>query len=158
MKSIILETSRRQRIANGQIDDISQFEARSASSLRQKYSQARWRTNRLNPTYNCHGMTFASRRTSVFDSADIHKILTDDNYAEVPRRDATPGDIVLYFSDDGDIEHSGIVVSDPEPDLGIPKICSKWGRAFEVIHWANDCPYDSSNMHFYRPQNAISTK
>ena len=50
-----------------------------------------------------------------------------------------PGDIVVYYSDRGDPNHSGIVV-DISADLYLPVICSKWGNAGEFVHSLRDCP------------------
>jgi cytochrome P450 len=81
--------------------------------------------------YNCHGLTFASRRTWIWKPAEVAKILADDEYVRVELADVLPGDIVLYVQN-GDIEHSGIVMS-----LGpVPMILSKWGPAHEVVHRA----------------------
>ena len=44
---------------------------------------------------NCHGLVFASRRTSIFPE-DIHNILADDGYRQIDERDVLAGDVVLY--------------------------------------------------------------
>lgn len=62
-----------------------------------------------------------------------------------------PGDIVIYISNDGDIEHSGIVVEiSPEGIVRNPRVLSKWGTAHEVIHRIADCPYVGSRIEYYR--------
>jgi len=95
--------------------------------------------------YNCHGLTFASRRTWIWKPSEIEKILKDDEYETVVElENVLPGDIVIY-SQDGDVEHSGIVLSvDP-----VPLILSKWGSSHEVIHKINECPY-SGSITFHR--------
>ena len=60
-------------------------------------------------------------------------------------RDVLPGDVVVYFTG-GDAEHSGIVVG---LDL-VPLILSKWGPAHEVIHRVNECPYDATEISYFR--------
>lgn len=99
--------------------------------------------------YNCHGLSFASRRTVIWEASEIAKVLADDGYVEVKDfRRVLPGDIAAYTSQLGDIEHSGIVVS--VDALFVPSILSKWGMCHEVIHKLAECPYDSSNVKFYR--------
>ncbi len=95
--------------------------------------------------YNCHGLTFASRRTWIWAPAEIAKILHDDDYEAVKPQDVLPGDVVVYFTD-GDAEHSGIVVGSEV----VPIILSKWGPAHEVIHRVNECPYDATQISYYR--------
>jgi hypothetical protein len=99
-------------------------------------------------TYNCHGLTFACRRTGISDSAEVQKILTHDGYQEVQRKDLLAGDIVIYVSvDTNEIEHSGIIVQ--VDDYG-PYVLSKWGHCHEVIHRLGECMYDSSRVRYYR--------
>lgn len=95
--------------------------------------------------YNCHGLTFASRRTWIWKPSEIQKILMDDDYQSVELKDVLPGDIAVYLQN-GDPEHSGIVV-----EAGyVPLILSKWGAAHEVIHRVNDCPYDAMQVSYFR--------
>lgn len=96
------------------------------------------------PVYNCHGLTFASRRTCIFDIACIIK---DDDYCEVEPSKVRLGDIVVYYSG-GDAEHSGIVIEISKD--GYKKILSKWGRGKEVIHWIHVGPYEYDIIRYYR--------
>jgi hypothetical protein len=32
----------------------------------------------------------------------------------------------------------------------VPVVLSKWGPAHEVIHRVNDCPYDATQILYYR--------
>ena len=43
------------------------------------------------------------------------------------------GDIVVYYSEQGDPNHSGIVV-ETGGGLLVPIICSKWSNAGEYVH------------------------
>ena len=94
--------------------------------------------------YNCHGLTFASRRTWI-QPTEIAKILKDDEYEQVSLEEVLPGDIVLYVQN-GDVEHSGVVMSRGP----IPMVLSKWGPSHEVIHRVNDCEYNSAQFLYYR--------
>ena len=70
--------------------------------------------NNPSPIYNCHGLAFASRRTTIWNIQEVWKIVKEDNYIEIKDiKDVLPGDLILYIDDDGDIEHSGIVVETP---------------------------------------------
>ena len=87
----------------------------------------------------------------VTQPAEVRKILDEDDYKKVPDADVLPGDVVVYIKENGDIEHSGVVLTKPGTEqLGIPKVVSKWGKFREVIHWANDCPYDWCRIEYYR--------
>ena len=90
-------------------------------------------------TYNCHGLTFASRRTCINKSRDLQRILRDDGYEEVSLHDTIAGDIVIYSAVDGDLNHSGVVVASGAP-LVLPLVCSKWGNAGEYLHGLTNCP------------------
>jgi len=95
--------------------------------------------------YNCHGLTFGSRRTWISRASEIAKILKDDEYHSIEIKEVMPGDIVVYFQN-GDAEHSGIVIESGF----VPIVLSKWGPAHEVVHRVNDCPYDSMQIAYYR--------
>jgi hypothetical protein len=98
-------------------------------------------------TYNCHGLTFGSRRTVIWHATEVAKILKDDGYDVVPIGQVLSGDVAVYYSQEGDIEHSGIVVNPGELS---PFILSKWGKAHEVVHLVSFCPYDASRVRYYR--------
>ena len=113
---------------------------------KRNYSAAKHRPITPGGTYNCHGLTFAARRTEIGDSSEVMNILRDDDYEKIESEDIMPGDIAVYFKD-GDLEHSGIVVGCPQ--FG-PVILSKWGAAHEVVHFFGDCPYDPSDIRNFR--------
>lgn len=98
-------------------------------------------------TYNCHGLTFASRRTGISTPSEITKILEHDDYMLVPLAQVLPGDVAVYYSDLSDPEHSGIVMATTPKG---PIILSKWGMCHEAIHLFSDCPYAFSNVRYYR--------
>lgn len=151
-KTIKLQTREGNDVENFQLFALSPFEKKDAERIRQKWSgkAVEFRCGDI-PVYNCHGLTFASRRTRIWNSDDLRKILKDDRYDEVvDRAEVLPGDIILYFTDTGDIEHSGIVVSKPDGPLLVPRVLSKWGSGCEAIHPANNCPYKFSLTKYYR--------
>jgi len=134
---IRLETSKRTGIENFQLGDVSDFERNWAADIPRQYPRIVPRTD-LSPLYNCHGLTFASRRTRIVEPQSIQRILTDDNWVELKLEDVLPGDIVVYYSEEGEPNHSGIVVE--VGALSVPKVCSKWGSAGEYLHILTDCP------------------
>jgi hypothetical protein len=113
-----------------------------------KYKAATVR-NKPDPYYNCHGMTFASSRTKVFDES-IDMILHDDGYKKVEADKALPGDVIIYYNEKGEISHSGIITTRPsEGKFGYPWVVSKWGVLNEMHHLAYDVPQE------YRPFSEV---
>jgi hypothetical protein len=111
-----------------------------------RYPNCRHRPVGPSRQYNCHGLTFASRRTWICKPSEISKILHDDSYEQIQRpEDVLPGDVVVYTRE-GDPEHSGIVVS-ISPEIWV---LSKWGALHEVIHRVTECPYNQAYPEFYR--------
>ena len=149
--AMILQTSKGHDIPNHEVTEITQFEAFQQASLQARYGLVRARTG-LIARYNCHGLVFAARRAWISDSSAIHRILTDDGYSSVPECEVLPGDIILYTDPDtNDIEHSGIVVAEPTGEtLNVPLVCSKWGKGWEVVHRANQCPYNFGSARYIR--------
>ena len=137
--SIRLETSQRTGIDNYQEREISSFELNWARNLKTLYPNAISRT-RSTALYNCHGLTFASRRTGFDARGQLETILRDDSYKEIEMPDVKAGDVVVYFSDRGDANHSGFIVEYRPPEIILPIVCSKWGKAGEFIHGLRDCP------------------
>lgn len=122
-----------------------------ARDLKGRFLGATHRPTAVSYTYNCHGLTFGSRRTQIVDPAEVRKILTQDAYHKIGSADILPGDIVVYIGPNGDIEHSGVVMDvDKSALVPTPKVLSKWGVAHEVVHFLRDCPYASTNVEFYR--------
>src|SRR6267142_1944590 len=140
--TIALQTRKGWDIENSQSFDTSLWEEHQLAEHKGKYPRAEFRTGAI-PVFNCHGLTFASRRSGISDTRAISRILEDDHYERISREDVSAGDIILYVSgEDGDFEHSGVITDAPKPPLFVPKVWSKWGFGAEVIHFANDCPYD----------------
>jgi hypothetical protein len=112
-----------------------------------KYSDQQHRPVGPSRRYNCHGLSFASRRADIWDSVEVNKIIHDDDYVEIPEGEVLPGDTVVYY-ESGDAAHSGIVVR--LDDLRVPIILSKWGHCHEVVHQLGRCPYKTEDVHYYR--------
>ncbi|MBI3005009.1 MAG: hypothetical protein HYY49_06285 [Ignavibacteriales bacterium] len=150
-KGPALETKLGNPIDNYQVTEISKFERNQFHNYERRYSGRIEIRSQATPMYNCHGLTFACRRSGIYDSSALNLILQDDAYKEIPPDQVLPGDIILYYGRDGDIEHSGIVVSTPRIDpLRIPLVVSKWGKYHEILHLANECDYNFSLAKYYR--------
>lgn len=105
--------------------------------LKKKYPRCVPRTHVPTFAYNCHGLTFASRRTQIWSSADIAHIIQEDGYRKIEDKDILAGDVIVYQSQDtGEIEHSGIVIEKAK-SLSGPLILSKWGVCHEVTPLLN---------------------
>lgn len=135
---IRLETSKRTGIENNQDRQLSHLDVNWARDLPKKFRNAKQRTGG-SAAYNCHGLTFAARRTNIISWSELQKILSDDRYVEIPLNEVLPGDVVIYLHE-GDANHSGIVL-DYEPGRTVLQVvCSKWGCAGEFIHGLRDSP------------------
>lgn len=92
---------------------------------------------RKSATYNCVGLCFASRRTSV-EPDDIPNILRKDGYRRIfDAASLMRGDIVIYrFASSGDISHVGLVweVRRRLSDRPLISVLSKWGQGAEYLH------------------------
>ena len=152
MTLLALETRSKNAVDNcHDASPVLHGDAQVSAALRRQYPGAIHRPTPACYTYNCHGLTFASRRTQILLSADVRRILGDDDYVQIGTKDVLAGDIVIYIGEDGDIEHSGIVMDVPKGMLVvIPKVLSKWGSAHEVVHNVLDCPYKSARIEYYR--------
>lgn len=143
------------QIDNEQRDEISPFDRHQQEQLagipRRERENGVIRRAPGCCRYNCHGLTFASRRTGIWDAESVTKILKMDGYEKIQPSDVLPGDVLLYVSAEGDIEHSAVVVIKPTREsLNIPIVFSKWGIGPEFIHPANNCPYAFNNHEYYR--------
>lgn len=149
--SIDLYTRLGNKIENEQCTGYTPFELNQFKGYIDKYkNSAIFKYNPV-PWANCHGYTFASSRTTIWDSEEVKKILHDDNYIEIKNySDVKPGDVILYFDNKGDIVHSGIIISEYDSTIPVPKVVGRWSRFGEAVHFANNCPYNFSNAKYYR--------
>jgi len=154
---LALETRKR-----GQIDNELNWEPPYAgvllqvADLKTTYPRAMHRNAGPCNTYNCHGLTFAARRTLISSPSEVRRILNEDGYKELEWRMVCAGDIAIYVNNtilNGVIEHSGLVVGRPSPVNGVyqePEVLSKWGPCHEVVHPASYGPYDNCVITYYR--------
>jgi hypothetical protein len=116
-------------------------------SLRTKYDKAIHREVGPSYRYNCHGLTFAARRTGISDPGQVQKILNDDGYQQLALGEfPLVGDIVVY-RENGDIVHSGVVVGSRNQET---MVLGKWGDCHEAVHPVYHCPYPNTTASYYR--------
>lgn len=135
---IRLETSTGRGIDCSQEHQLTHPVLALDKKMRKDHPTARPRTD-PSVSYNCHGLTFASRRAWIWKSVSITDIISDDKYDEVAIDKVIPGDIVIYYSELGEPNHSGVVVA-AGPPLVEPEVCSKWAYCSEFVHGLRDCP------------------
>jgi len=139
---IILQTRKGRKIENEVYPELPRLHYKNNDiQLKNRYLNVKLRSRGTN-RYNCHGLTFANRRTFIADASELKKIFEDDEYKKICKGEARVGDIIVYLYNE-DIEHTGIIIeienflsSNP-----MPIILSKWGAAGEFIHKYNECPY-----------------
>jgi hypothetical protein len=147
--SIELRTRKNTPIFNSQEHDLTPFYLHLVESYKKRFEGRVVFLSVPSPIYNCHGFTFASRRTAICEHEEIMKIISEDDYRMVENEDDVQiGDIITYWDKEkGDVEHSGLVVG---KEGKYPLVLSKWGRGKEVLHLYCVCPYDATMVRYYR--------
>ncbi len=155
-QSLIIQTRAGNAIANEASPKMMPQEIEQQMRFQQgKFPEGNQLFKRKNATgfYNCHALTFLSRRAWMGEEKAVALVLKDDNYFNVSPSDVLPGDVILYHYDNGEVEHSGVVVSSPKAEneiVPMPWILSKWGHGGEFIHRYNYCPYTWRNVRYMR--------
>lgn len=150
-RELALHTAKGWQIPNEQIDEISAFEKNWGAVVLARWGRFCTCRTDLTPRYNCHGLVFASRRTCITEPTAISRILADDGYVEIQDTEVLAGDIIVYYSAEGDPEHSAVVVQPgSEGSVHVPFVLGKWGKGAEMIHPANWGPYNFANAKYYR--------
>lgn len=154
---LALDSAEGKHVNNSQCNEpipqatIKGFEAR----YKKLFPRIKDRPKTCTAAYNCHGLVFASKRTKIFDAAEVRALLDQDSYKKLKNEaDVLPGDICLYVRN-GEIDHSAIVIELPQKGsvAFIPLVLSKWGNWAEVIHLANDCEWarePDTKIEYYR--------
>jgi hypothetical protein len=89
--------------------------------------------------YNCFGLAFASRRTWV-DEQEVRQVLMDDGYRPTSREDLREGDLVIYSTRPGGIDHVAVVTAFDWTDPSVVWVISQWGTDGEWKHRIDDVP------------------
>ncbi len=147
------ETAAGRDIPNYQEHSIVDFGDAQAqrAKFRKEFPDALPRTTEPTSIYNCHGFVFAAGRTGIDSSRDVRMILSDDGYVKMEPDRALPGDVVLYVSPTGDVEHSAVLVQTADQTITrFPYVVSKWGNFTEYVHAISNCPYDATHIEYWR--------
>ena len=96
--SIIVQTRLGSDIANAQWLELDERQLQTQNlRFKRKFPYATF-VNAPTGIYNCHGLAFASRRTQICEPSEVQKIIREDGYRLIDRReDVQPGDIILYL-------------------------------------------------------------
>lgn len=155
LTSLLLQTAGMHDIPNGQsYEKMPTLQSQNnRAHFKKKFPNNTERDPNPTGIYNCHGLTFASRRTQIAGNPTLSVILTDDRYVRIQKANVLPGDIVIFVHPNGDMEHSAVVIVPPSESItGYPKVIGKWGNFTEFVHYANDSDYDVSDLRYYRVQ------
>lgn len=152
---IPLATRTGREIPNIQDPPIPPFKAEMLiGKFRKEYPEAILRS-RPSGQYNCHGLTFASRRTQVgiSDPGIVSFILKDDGYRQIAQEKVRAGDVFLCYSG-GELTHSGLVVHVDAGDQARAIfaqifVISKWAHAGEYYHLVNQGYYGGHVKEFW---------
>jgi hypothetical protein len=114
---------------------------------------ANWEPRRAaTGVYNCAGLVWASRRTSILDPGEWDKIISDDGYKWLPEGQLpVAGDIAVYVDQDNDEIYHVARVAFLRPGIvggkKIPWAISKWNSTSgESIHSVYDVPFDKEGV------------
>lgn len=156
-KKVALDSRKGNQIENEQCFLFTEMNRKECEEYATKYPAVTFVRHEIAPIYNCHGLTFGSRRTTIWEREAIKQILNEDDYIEISRSDVQPGDVMMYVDGkNGDFTHSGIVINEIQTFEGVPDsgkslvLISKWGKYKEVIHVETYCPYSPLGAKFYR--------
>ena len=153
--SIPLATRKGRPIENEQCLDVPPFKSEMLiASMHRRYRFVHMRRPPAG-LYNCHGLTFACRRTCVgiLNPKSIETILDDDGYRQIGAAFIETGDTLVCY-DGSEISHSGIVTHVDRGDLAtgvfaVVYVCSKWGQESEYIHMVNQGPYAQHRITYW---------
>lgn len=112
----------------------------------EKYPRAIYR-GESTTTYNCHAYAWSVSEGGEkywMNSPNDDKYWTDGSYVQTNQSDPKATK-VSYASDD----HSAVVLSSGY-------FISKWGPLCLMSHFPSDCPYNSSNLKYYKLNMEIS--
>jgi hypothetical protein len=147
--SLALETRKKQSIVNSYYRGKSEAgDKLRITRFLEQFPNVKHRPVGPSRAYNCHGLTFGSRRTGINLPEEVNKIIDDDGYRRLDISERLfPGDIAIYVKEN-EISHSGLVVW--VTDQHTPWILSKWGIYHEAVHMPLDCPYHDCVVIYYR--------
>ena len=152
-RKIVLQTRMGNSIKNDQSAEPGEQDIRRFDHI---FAEHDW-TLRKKPCgmYNCFGLIWAARRTSIYDLNGVETILEDDGYRKLSAGEKPLfGDIALYLfpPPNAEIWHAGLVCELREfINLNIspvPWVLSKLNDVYgEVLHKAEDVHSPQEDCH-----------
>lgn len=139
-RSIRLDTRAGNRIVNEQSLPPDPQTVAIFERIRQRHGQWRLRKECCG-TYNCFGHVWASRRTCIFESGEVERILEEDEYVRIDLVQAEGGDVVTYrHAGSKEIWHAGVIEMRELTGGGfVPWVLSKLNASKgEVFHPIDD--------------------
>ena len=140
-RSIRVDTHRGTPIPNVIAPPADEAAKRWYDGVRKRFGK-QWKNRKpATGVYNCYGMIFASRRTSIDDDENdtiIHRILEEDGYRQLSSQvDVAPGDIVLYrLSGSNEIVHMAMVTRrDSLVDTDGQSVAKVGGACYALSKW-----------------------
>ncbi|MBL7140446.1 MAG: hypothetical protein ISS74_06005 [Planctomycetes bacterium] len=150
--SIPLYTRLRREIANAQDPDPAPHVATRLAEVHHRSFPMAAMRRPASGQYNCHGLTFANRRTGIYNPKDVEAILSDDGYRRISAAEAQPGDIVTCH-DGTEVSHTAVItrIERSEALIGGQAVwlLSKWGQAGEYLHTLGEGPYKEHRVVFW---------
>ncbi len=150
VKSIRLDTSKGEAILNQIEPPPNQLSINRENLLKVKFGRKWTRRASQRGAYNCAGLVWASRRTSILKDAEWDKIYEHDGYRTLADDESPmPGDLAVYGDEKAGYFHVGLVIGESEGIMKgatpFPLIVSKWDSSSgEYIHRQNDVPFQQS--------------
>jgi cell wall-associated NlpC family hydrolase len=143
-QSLALQTRGKRDIPNAVARKRSPEEMRAARSM-WLYERPQIEVRSLDSTYNCMGMVFGARRTSI-DIGSLSMILTDDGYRRVAMNQAKVGDVVVSVRGDSPT-HVGILAKiDRSFEHPTYTVLSQWGHDGEYVHRHDHVPIQYGSL------------
>ena len=108
-RSIRLDTRVGKAVDNKQSSPPDRQDVAIFERICQQHSQ--WRVRKpCCGTYNCFGLVWASRRTCIFESDEVRRILDEDGFRRIDLAQAVCGDVVTYHHEGSKvIWHAGVI-------------------------------------------------
>ena len=101
---IKIQTRKGNDIDNVQEYELTPFHKYIVEEFNKRYKEPFVRfVNNASPIYNCHGLTFGSRRSIIWDAQEVSKIIREDDYVMIDNiKEVQQGDVIIYYGDNGD--------------------------------------------------------
>jgi len=143
-RSIVVQTRTGKAIPNDIAAEPDEKAIRIRAAIRAKHG-SQWTQRKPEcGVYNCAGLAWAGRRTSIREDECWDLIFREDGYRKLaPGELPLPGDLVMYREKDVGYLHVGLIIACPTiAGVMLPRVLSKWDdTSGEYVHWINDAEF-----------------